>query len=345
MSGILAGVNLLSIFLQQQSFLKGLEKTGAYGTTVAAINTSDLSFAISFVMIWSGDLYFKGTFALQEETWRSGSMCHIIFGLFLKYSLLSPTLISFWSLSRLAVVLHPLDTKFKETKFVLQCTQIGFAVASFAAIILTIFVWLLVSKIPTSLCSPFADPTNNITIIKAFIWTQAIFQLFAIIFICVVHCCLVASLTKSQKNIKQPGKHSNRTIIGQLIFVTFANALAWISSTVVFVVCMFLVRYETDMFIWTIVFVLPQNSILNLTVFVATSTTKLLRNTWIYLVPTSTSSFQSGNKNNFQCLLVQNLVPCGAQSSQTSQEATPAVSEHALCLKIRHWSIYVFSVW
>ena len=280
MSAIVFSINVLSIILHRLTYLKGLEKTGAYGTIVVSINFSDITFVLSFALLWAADLYYNETFVFFEQQWRSSFVCFGVFGIFLNQSFLSSTLVCFWSYSRLAVVLHPVDTKFKQTKFVLKTIFFGIVTILTCVLGFTVLTRILVSKVPTPICSPFIDPTDTVVIIKVFIWMNAVFTLFGAAFLNTVHCCLISSLLESQKVIKDSSsyKHqSNKAIIGQIVIVTLSNSLCWVSSSVIFLLVMFWNQYPHDMSIWTTVVVVPHNSVFNPIVFVATSVRKLLR--------------------------------------------------------------------
>ncbi len=65
-SFVLLIVNVASIILQRTSFVKGLEKTGAYGTTIASVNVADVTSAIPLFILWAADLHFQAPFILNE---------------------------------------------------------------------------------------------------------------------------------------------------------------------------------------------------------------------------------------------------------------------------------------
>ena len=194
--------------------------------------------SIPLIIIWATNLYYEGNFILHEEEWRSSLPCYFAFVFSLKFSLLSPILLSCLSLSRLMLVIHPVDTQFKKTVFVFKCMTIVFAFASVVAISITIITWTLVAKVPTILCLPFIDPTDSVAMTKVLTCLVTATQLSAAIFITTTYIILIKSLKTSPKNIQQSAskKQSFFTLITQITTVIGSNILCWIPSCIVYLV-------------------------------------------------------------------------------------------------------------
>ena len=77
-------------------------------------------------IIWIVNKFFKGKFSVYEENWRSSPLCYLAFVFNLDFSLLTPLMILLLSISRLMVVVKPVDTKFKQTRFVFSCVFITY---------------------------------------------------------------------------------------------------------------------------------------------------------------------------------------------------------------------------
>ena len=160
LSSVIILVNLASIVLQKVSLKTGCENTAAFGISVASVNISDLLCGVYITIIWISDFVHSGTFVLKEISWLSSIPCFIIFGTSLYFNILSPLLLSYMSFSRLMVVMSPLDSKFKESKFNLHCVFSLFCWTLVLTTGITITVWTLYNNVPFSLCSPFVDPSN-----------------------------------------------------------------------------------------------------------------------------------------------------------------------------------------
>ena len=85
-----------------------------------SVNTSDLLCGIYLGIIWIADVSVGEYFVVREENWRLSLICFIAFGCLLCFRLLTPSVLFFMSLSRLLIVLYPMDTKFKRYDFVLR---------------------------------------------------------------------------------------------------------------------------------------------------------------------------------------------------------------------------------
>ena len=127
----------------------------------------------------------------------------------------------------------------------------------------------LYQTVPLCICSPFVDPTNSITLIKAFAWLSVILQVILIIFILVSYILVVKELMKSQEVIwnLMSKISSNVSLIIQLIIITGSNILCQTPSSMIYTLSMFMDMNPIDMIIWTTVAITPINSIINPIVF------------------------------------------------------------------------------
>ncbi len=134
-------LNTISIALLKVSFQKGLEKSGAYGSTVASINGTDLVYSALLIVFWGADLKFQGNFGVSSTERRTSSGCYIVFGLFIFFNSNSPFLLAFFAFSRLVLVKYPLETRLKETKFVLGSILLISINSLVLSVLLTIYSW------------------------------------------------------------------------------------------------------------------------------------------------------------------------------------------------------------
>ena len=178
-------------------------------------------------------------------------------------------LIIFLSLSRLMVVLHPFDTKFKRTSFTVKCLIVLISIPFLISTVATVYLKFIMITLPTSLCLPFVDPLNTSVFIKTVIWVVCITQTLTSIMIIVLHVLLIKALKESRKNIQSPSakSNSNTAIAVQLFFISLSNILCWFPANIIYITAMFLDRYSTDLIIWTTIGVMPINSIINPMVF------------------------------------------------------------------------------
>ncbi len=108
---LLNGLSVLVNTLAQQ-----LNKS--FLITLVCMNTSEILVLVFLGVVWTADQIWKGIFPLKEVIWRSGSGCSIAFATVLWYSVSAECLLLLFSLSRLMVVVYPIDTEFKRVGFV-----------------------------------------------------------------------------------------------------------------------------------------------------------------------------------------------------------------------------------
>ena len=166
--GILV-INCFSIILQAISFKKGFEKKGVFGAMLASLNTLDLSYSMPYFIMWSVYLFYGGAFVIKSHEWTSSTLCFTNFALITNYKFASPVLLSFITFSRLMVVKHPFNTKFKSIKYVFKCILFIFTLAAFCAACISTGQWKHVGNVPFKFCSPFIDQTDSVTIINILI--------------------------------------------------------------------------------------------------------------------------------------------------------------------------------
>ena len=128
-----------------------------------------------------------------------------------------------------------------------------------------------VKQLPTSLCSPFIDPSNSILLIKVITIGIGILQLGTSILICLIYCLLVKNLIKTQQTLNRSVSFNKFNLITQVLIVTSSNLICWIPSNIIYISTLFMLKYPTDLLIWTTIAVTPINSITNPLVFVVST--------------------------------------------------------------------------
>lgn len=244
---------------------------------MGSINIADILYSFSLIILWAADLMYAHKFSLEETKWQANPVCFVVFSLVLLYNLFSPLLLSFSSLTRLMIVVHPFHTDFKETKYGMKILVSMTLVTLIITGCLTFASWVVYGYVPISLCSPFLDPTDVMVTTKIFTWLVFCVQVAAIIFVAIIYIILATEVKKSQQQLQgsTSQQRPNTTIFVQIIVVTASNILCWIPSGVIYLISMFMERYPTEMLVWTTVAVVPINSIVNPTTFIITTLKKL----------------------------------------------------------------------
>ena len=116
-------VSVLIIVLNTVSIILHIptsELNKEFMVTVISININELLCATYLCFLWIVDIIFQGTFSVKEQWWRTSYLCVATFTIVLWFTFLTQSLLLFLSLSRMLVVLYPIDSKLKNVKFVLK---------------------------------------------------------------------------------------------------------------------------------------------------------------------------------------------------------------------------------
>ncbi len=257
--------NLCHIALQYKCYSAKCDKTFAYGTGAIAVSMSDLCCALQTILLSCADLNYKQSIGFLEYQWRSSSLCHIVLGVFTNFNLLSPVVLCLFSVSRLMVVLHPMDTKFTETVFVSSSFTKMYVFCISVTVSLTLIVANLHPLIPRKLCSPFEGHSQNVLFVRNLTIFFIYLQIVAALGIVFVYIMLFYSLKMSQKNMQAAKtKHnSNTPLVVQIVLFTSIHILCWIPSGIIYILMMSLEQYPEELFPWTVSAVASINSIMN----------------------------------------------------------------------------------
>ena len=272
--------NICSIALQ----ITFRDKRGSFETIVTAVNFTDISLGVYLALLWISDLMYKGCFVFKDLKWRSNVKCFVIMGTFLNFSILSPVTLCFVSLSRLMIVLCPIDIKFKIGKFVLLYISCMVTISLFCSTLFLVTILAVIGNIPTITCSPFYDPSDSIFILKPITCLVTTLQLTAVVFITFVHTKLIIELKKSDMNMKMSASKVSAGLISQMLVLTGSNVLCWVSSGVIYLIGIFLVNIPMEAIIWIKITILPLNFVINSIDFIIIAVRKALRNRILNMV-------------------------------------------------------------
>ena len=274
-SNLTIWLNIMSILIHYLT----KKSNNAYVGTIISVNVNEILCGIYLAFIWVSDINLKGKFLIKEELWRSGLLCFSAFGLLLWFTILSQLILIFLSLSRLMIVIHPMDTMFKRTESVFKSVLLLCVFSLLVAVSTTLHFKITYGVLPISLCLPFIDPTNSVLLIKIITWVTVITQTVSSVIIMVLHIILVQKV-KQSKNFftkSESDTDHNTLLVVQLIVITVSNIISWFPANVIYIAAMFLSNYPIDLITWTTITVLPINSILNPSVFIITALRTFLK--------------------------------------------------------------------
>ena len=267
LSSLIITENIIGVLCQ-----KYIKSKGAFDIIVKCVILSDLLCGAHISVLSIADLIFSGKFALVEEKWTSHPLCFLAFGLSLNFSLFSPCILTFMSISRLLVVMYPLDPKLKDKRLLLKYVSTLFILTLTLACIFAGSMYHFYEKVPLSLCSPFVDPNNEVILIRMITWVTVFLQFVSVLFIITVYGMLFKELLLFKKKFKRAisKKKSHSALIIQIVIVTGSNIICWIPSGVIYLVSIFKDRYPIQMIVWTTISGTTINSVINPLVFIIT---------------------------------------------------------------------------
>ncbi len=240
------------------------------------MNIADIVCCCSFAILFVFHFVHKGTFVVSEPVWRRSVPCLFVFGLSYLFSILSPSSLLFMSVSRLMVVLHPLDTQFKDTFFVKKWIFLSVVLLLLASSLVSIIYRIIFDKLPTNFCFPFIDPTDSVWFIRFITVLLFVIHLTFSLAIGMIYIKLVTHLQQEDTILKKSKSQSSTGLVIQLVVITLSNVLCWIPSGIIYISSLFVPKYPTDMPIWTTIAATPINSIMNPIVFIVSSARKHL---------------------------------------------------------------------
>ena len=249
-----------------------------FSLTIISVNVVDIYMCFPLTITWVIDISLNENYIVNALTWRSSPLCHATFGINLMFSFLSPTFLSFLSVSRLMIVVSPMNTHFKQTSSVVHYVIFIFTTVAVLCTGLASLSGLSYSTNPTGFCSPVMDPTDQVLTIKIFTCLIAGCQLVAIFLIIVAYLSLISHLQKAPelgRCTKQTTKSKPLVKVTVKVIVCVISCTScWIPSGVIFLTAIFLPQYPTLMLVWTAVAVVPINSIVNPVAFIAAAVRK-----------------------------------------------------------------------
>ena len=274
MSILIIVINGISVVINSQIIINK-----AYFICLAAVNVSDVLCGVYLGIIWIFDVAFEGKYILKEEYWRSGPVCFLAFGIMFYFTVTSQFALALLAISRLMVVINPLHTTFKNCRYVLGYAFSICILSFMLTVVTTLSLKVKEEFLPTSLCLPFIDPTNSVSIINILIWSIIVSQCVTSLVIIVSHVLLIRRLSNHQEKLQRTvtGDVYNISLPLQLIILTLSNILCWFPANTIYVITMIVPAYPIDLVIWMTVFVVPLNSIINPIVFISNYLRNILK--------------------------------------------------------------------
>ena len=253
-------------FLKHVAIIIKRQWGGLYSIIICGTNVGDFLCGSYLFLVWMGDLQYGREFIVNHMKWRNGVLCSLAFTLILMFNLMMPYILSLLALARHMVVIHPMESRFRSTRFVFNCVFSGTFTSLLIAFVSVVYLKLK-EIIPTQLCSPFIDPTDSISAVKFLTITLAVLQMSAFCFIITIYFQLLNFMTKLKNQIAVEAKLMSPGFVTQLLLVTASNLAGWLPSSLIFLASLLQSKYPANLLIWTTILVMPINSIINPFIF------------------------------------------------------------------------------
>ncbi len=224
------------------------KKLNPYHIILSTLPGSHLLANVYFILQFIADSKFGQEYIFHATVWKESFTCRISAYIIIIFTLLVPSFHSFLALSRMEVVIHPMDSAFKNPKFVSHCLGVIFVSCVIGAVLKSLAV--MRPSVTGSLCLPFEDPTRSGWVIPLVTSITLTFQTGSLVFNTVCSVLLVKGLQRSQKNTGTSEQRQNVSIVSQLVSLAALHASAWIPRQVIFLVCLAVSRYPLNLPSW-----------------------------------------------------------------------------------------------
>ncbi len=269
---VFATVSLLLLFVNVSSLVSHYVGEGhrkPYTAFVVAENSTNLICDFYLCILWIAHLS-QDDFFVYEYTWRSGVVCLIVFGLIVCFHLATLSVDCLLSMSKLMVVIHPLNSSFKKRRACQKYIIATILPSITLSILVTLVVKFLKIVLPTTLCLPFADPSNSIILTKVMTVSLCNFHTCLSITILYFHYQTVRNVQKQEThiaNFKSKPVDSKKTLVMQLLITSIFMAMCWVPANIIYIYSTFCSLYPIKMTVWVSIAVVPLNSFVQPVVF------------------------------------------------------------------------------
>ena len=210
----------------------------SYFTQVRTLTFNNLSLVFYFITLWSSDIYYGNSFNTKLFNWKHSTICTIMSSVYLCYNLFQPFILILITLTRLMVIIYPMESKLKSTKVIMRIIVGGLSPIIAISVAFGITVHHQGSQ--GNSCSPFVDPSDMFWIIRVVTVVVTVVNILTIFSTAVLSIEMVKALQKSQNNmITTSISKIIKPVIKQMALFTLSQILCWIPSSIIFLTALF----------------------------------------------------------------------------------------------------------
>ena len=266
---LILGFNALCIAIQ---LFAGQQCNRSYTRIFISLNASDILFGIYLFLIQTTDTYYKDTFPLLEQFWRSSFICFNLFALVLMFLIGNQVFALLLAYIRFLVIVYPLSSFLKNRNTLSHFVSYVWLSLVNIGILVSILNKFISDFIPTTLCLPFVDPTGIHKVITAVIPLIVFTLLMSTIVLSSFHMITMRHLVQSKQAMSKLNlKHkSSVPSVLKMSVITLITLICWILSGITYVLLDFYSKYSSKLLALIVGVVLPSGSIVNSFIFVIT---------------------------------------------------------------------------
>ena len=274
MKAIYITISILTIYLNimcmliQILKLKKSKINQNFQIKVIGLNFSDIVCGIYLLGIWISDMILKGIYLINQDLWKSHSLCFASLCVVLWFTVSNQIMILYLSASRLIAVIDPMKSRLISGKQILFHVSTINSFSFCISLGVTLVLKFIEKQLPTSLCSPFIDPSHSSISTNVITWVVIITQSISSVLIGLMNILLINEVKKSKRSLKIQKSEVENKMMYQLILTSMTNILCWIPANGIYLSSMFLSIYPINLVIWATVVVMPINSVINPFVFI-----------------------------------------------------------------------------
>ncbi len=250
-----------------------------FHTILISLNRSNLLLGMYLAVMVGTDVYFGKTYSLNKQRWPCIFLCSVATVLSVSHSLMSPSFLFFFSLSRLMVVVHPMKTKFKDKGFVVRWLLLFVTVSSLFGIGYEAAVQSVPTFLSEKTCFPFCSIAETKILQLSLISISSSVQIMMTIVTLCFSILLVFCMKKSRSAIQHHTSEKHSVIatypIVQVSLLNCSHMLSWLPLSFVHIWTGFLGSFSFEVVQWLVCLLAPLNSLVYPLVFIVLHAKKL----------------------------------------------------------------------
>ncbi len=280
-AAVIVTVNLVSCL----SHLFSRSAIMSYTTTITTICVNNTLCGLYLIIVWIADTVYssKGSYVFFEKKWQSNGFCILALDILFICVVFAQLVLIFLSFTRLKVVVSPIGSNVKKTKYVLKWITALALQVSILGSTLTCALVLTDPMVPNQLCLPFVSFSGYslITLICTVLFV--LIDIVSTIVIVVMHACLVSAVVQSEHAFKdsrsRASEHSISGLILQLSSITLCNLFGWLPSAVIFLAALMMRQFPVEVVLWLTALGIPSYPICCPTIFIFTQVKVMCKTT------------------------------------------------------------------